>query len=74
MAEFQDSDKTELPTQRHRDEARASGQFAYSHELINGILLFSGTMGLSWIGLALTRGLSNDFYSHISRLADGYHD
>lgn len=68
MAESQDFDKTELPTQRRRDEARAAGQFAYSHELINGILLFAGTMGLWWIGLALTQGLSNDFHSQFTRL------
>ena len=78
MAEGQEFDKTELPTQRRRDEARAQGQFAYSHELINGLLLFGGTIGLSWIGLALTQGLSNDLHTHIGRLAtditiDGVH-
>ena len=69
MAESQDNDKTELPTQRRRDEARAMGQFAYSHELINGLLLFGGAIGLSWIGLALAQGLNNDFHSQFSRLA-----
>jgi flagellar biosynthetic protein FlhB len=69
MAEDQDFDKSELPTQRRRDDARAMGQFAYSHELINGLLLFGGTIGLSWIGLALSQGLSNDFHSQFGRLA-----
>ncbi len=69
MAEGQDFDKTELPSQRRRDEARAQGQFAYSHELINGLLLFGGAMGLSWIGTTLTQGLSGDLHSHVSRLA-----
>jgi flagellar biosynthesis protein FlhB len=69
MAEDQDFDKSELPTQRRRDDARANGQFAYSHELINGLLLFSGTIGLSWIGYGLSQGLSDDFHSHLSKLA-----
>lgn len=68
MADFQEFDKTELPTQRRRDEARATGQFAYSHELINGLLLFGGTMGLNWIGLSLTRAMSLDVSSQIHRL------
>ncbi len=78
MAEDQDSDKTELPSQRRRDDARAQGQFAYSHELINGLLLFGGTIGLSWIGMTLAQGLSNDFHTQFGRLAkdltiDGVH-
>ncbi|WP_010582250.1 EscU/YscU/HrcU family type III secretion system export apparatus switch protein [Schlesneria paludicola] len=68
MAENEDFDKSELPTQRRRDEARAEGQFAYSHELISGLLLFSGTMGLSWIGLTLVRGMSNDLFLQVGRL------
>ncbi len=78
MAEGQDFDKTELPTQRRRDDARAEGQFAYSHELINGLLLFGGTIGVSWIGTALAQGLSNDFHTQFGRLSkeisiDGVH-
>ena len=68
MADEQLSDKTELPTQRRRDDARAQGQFAYSHELINGVLLFGGATGLSWIGLTLAQGLSNDFRTQFGRL------
>lgn len=61
-------DKSELPTQRRRDEARAEGQFAYSHELINGLLLFAGTIGLSWVGLTLVRGMANDFHAQFGNL------
>jgi flagellar biosynthetic protein FlhB len=68
MAEDQGFDKTELPTQRRRDDARAQGQFAYSHELINGLLLYAGAMILSWGGVALSQGLGADLHSHISRL------
>lgn len=68
MAEEDDFDKSELPTQRRREEARAQGQFAYSHELINGILMFAGTLGLSWVGLTLTRSLSNDLQMQIGNL------
>ena len=69
MADGQDHDKTELPSQRRRDEAREQGQFAYSHELINGLLMFGGTMGLSWIGATLATGLSGDLRTHVGRLA-----
>lgn len=67
MAE-DDFDKSELPTQRRREEARAQGQFAYSHELINGLLLFAGTLGLSWVGLTLTRSMTNDLQMQLSHL------
>jgi len=58
-------DKTEQPTQRRREEARAQGQFAYSHELINGLLLMSGTIGLWWVGVALAGGLSHELQTHL---------
>ena len=59
------SDKTEQPTQRHRDDARARGQFVYSHELINGLLLMAGSVGLWWCGTALAGGLSREIQSHL---------
>jgi flagellar biosynthetic protein FlhB len=65
MAEDQEFDKTEQPTQRRRDEARARGQFAYSHELINGLLLMTGTLGLWWCGVTLAGGLSTEIQSHL---------
>ena len=58
-------DKTEQPTQRRRDDARAQGQFAYSHELINGLLLMAGTVGLWWCGVTLASGLSQEIQSHL---------
>ncbi len=58
-------DKTEQPTQRRRDDARAQGQFAYSHELITGLLLLVGTVGLWWTGAALASGLSQEIQSHL---------
>ena len=58
-------DKTELPTQRRRDEARARGQFAYSHELINGLLLLAGTVGIWWSGSNLAAGLSQEIQSQL---------
>ena len=68
MAEDDDFDKSELPTQRRREEARAEGQFAYSHELINGVLMFAGTLGLSWVGLTLTRSMTNDLQMQLGHL------
>ena len=67
MAEDQQFDKTELPTQRRRDDARAQGQFAYSHELINGLLLLGGALGISWVGGSLTSGLRNDLHARYRR-------
>lgn len=58
-------DKSELPTQRRRDEARAQGQFAYSHELINGLLLMAGTLGLWWTGVALAGGLTEELRTNL---------
>jgi flagellar biosynthesis protein FlhB len=68
MADANDNEKSQLPSQRRRDDARAQGQFAYSHELNNGLLLFAGALGLWWGGLALAQGLSHDLHSHIQSL------
>ncbi|MEK6257830.1 MAG: EscU/YscU/HrcU family type III secretion system export apparatus switch protein [Planctomycetota bacterium] len=68
MADDNDNEKTQLPSQRRRDDARAQGQFAYSHELNNGLLLFAGALGLWWGGLTLAQGLSHDLHSHIAGL------
>ncbi len=65
MSEEQGFDKTEQPTQRRRDEARSQGQFAYSHELINGLLLMAGTVGLWWVGVHLAGGLSQELQTHL---------
>ena len=67
MAEEQGFDKSELPSQRRREEARAQGQLAYSHELITGLLLLASAYGLSWGGAALAQGLTDELHRHISR-------
>ena len=58
--------KSQQPTQRRREDARAQGQFAYSHELINGILLYAGAISLSWGGLSLAQGLAGDLHAHVT--------
>lgn len=65
MADGHDNENTFLPSQRRRDDARAQGQFAYSPELNNSLLLFAGALGLWWGGLALAQGLSHDFRAHV---------
>lgn len=65
MAEDEGFDKTEQPTQRRRDEARSRGQFAYSHELINGLLLLAGTISLWVCGMTIAGGLSRDVTTHL---------
>lgn len=68
MADDNDNEKSQLPSQRRRDEARAQGQFAYSHELSNGFLLFAGALGMLWGGFSLAEGLDHDLRSHIANL------
>lgn len=58
-------DKTELPTQRRREEARARGQFAYSHELVNGLLLLVGAVGIWWTGSSLAAGLTQEIQAQL---------
>jgi flagellar biosynthetic protein FlhB len=69
MAEGQEFDKTELPTPRRREEARRQGQFAFSPELINGALLYTGALCLSWMGTSLTVGLKSDLRFQLGQLS-----
>lgn len=65
---FEDDDKPYLPTERKRERAREEGQFAYSHELSNGLLLYLGAMVLWWGGTSLAQGIHEDLRSHIASL------
>lgn len=47
--EIDDESRTEPPTQRRREEARAQGQVAVSSELTSGLLLLTGVLVL-WLG------------------------
>ncbi len=75
MAGFAD-DKTEAPTPRRRQEARAKGQVARSQDLTAAVLLLSGFLTLSFIGpglwrtmLAMTRaGLTGGPTAHVEEL------
>ncbi|MBM4075855.1 MAG: EscU/YscU/HrcU family type III secretion system export apparatus switch protein [Planctomycetes bacterium] len=66
MADDQDFEKSELPSQRRRDEARAQGTFAYSHELVNGLLMLCGAYGLWWGGIGLAQGLQGYLVHFVS--------
>lgn len=53
-------ERTEQPTQRRRDEAREQGQFAFSLELVNSLVLLAGAVAVWWGGSALVRNLQNE--------------
>jgi len=56
MATFAD-DRTEAPTPRRRQEARAKGQVARSQDLTSAVLLFAAFAGLYFLGPALIGSL-----------------
>lgn len=55
-------ERTEQPTERRRDEAREQGQFAFSSELVNSLVLLAGAMVLNWNGGSLVLGLFNEIH------------
>lgn len=50
-------ERTEQPTERRRDEAREQGQFAFSQELANSLVLLAGALAVTWGGGVLVAGL-----------------
>ena len=50
-------ERTEQPTERRRDEAREQGQFAFSTELANSLVLLAGALAVTWGGGSLVAGL-----------------
>lgn len=56
MAE-NDGDKTEAPTPRRRQEARAQGNIARSHDLTSAALLIGGLLMMKWFGPNLISAL-----------------
>lgn len=50
-------ERTEQPTERRRDEAREQGQFAFSQELVNSLVLLAGALAVTWGGSSLVAGL-----------------
>lgn len=49
--------RTEQPTPRRREEARAEGQVAFSGDLSTGLMLFCGVAALAIVGPAIAMGL-----------------
>jgi flagellar biosynthetic protein FlhB len=49
--------KTEAPTPRRREQARDEGQVAYSNDLVTGLLLLAGAVGLVVTASSLGSGL-----------------
>ncbi len=50
-------ERTEQPTERRREEAREQGQFAFSTELANSLLLLAGATTVTWGSGTLVNGL-----------------
>lgn len=57
---FEDDDKPYLPSERKRERAREEGQFAYSHELSNGLMLYLGALMLWWSGTSLAQSFHHE--------------
>lgn len=58
MAEHDEGlERTEEPSDLHRQRAREQGQFAFSTELANSLLLLSGTALVTWGSDTLVNGL-----------------
>jgi flagellar biosynthetic protein FlhB len=58
MAEHDEGlERTEQPTEHRREQAREQGQFAFSSELANSLVLLAGSVSVTWGGAALVTGL-----------------
>jgi flagellar biosynthetic protein FlhB len=61
-------DRTELPTQRRKDEARRRGQVARSTDLAQAASLAAALAALSWAGAHMVNGLGIDLTMGLARL------
>lgn len=69
MAEEVDKEsKTEDPTPRRREEARKLGQVPFSPELVGGVLLLAGMIGLSTMGRSIGGTMLDVFRTDLVRL------
>jgi flagellar biosynthetic protein FlhB len=66
MAEGDDSDRTESPTQKRLDDARKRGQVPRSRDLSAAAVTLAGGIGLSSVGSLLGGGLANLMRSSLS--------
>lgn len=70
MAE-EDTEKTEDPTPRRREEAREKGQIAYSTDLTGSVVLLAGVVGLIVLGPRVGGGMLDLFRTDLSILYPG---
>lgn len=70
MAE-EDSEKTEDPTPRRREEAREKGQVAYSTDFSGAVVLIAGVVGLTVLGPTIGGGMLDLFRKDIPDLYPG---
>jgi flagellar biosynthetic protein FlhB len=62
-------DRTELPTQRRKEEASRKGQVARSTDLAQAASLAAALAALSWAGARMVNGLGIDLTTGLARLA-----
>ncbi len=69
MAEMDEGlERTEQPTERRREEAREQGQFAFSQELANSLVLLAGALAVTWGGGTLVAGLHSVLHERLQSL------
>jgi flagellar biosynthetic protein FlhB len=65
-----DSQQTEEPTQRHLDDARASGDVVKSHEVTTFVVLAGGTLAVAIFGHSVARDLTTMFQVYLENAGD----
>jgi flagellar biosynthesis protein FlhB len=70
MAE-EDSEKSEDPTPRRREEAREKGQIAYSSDFTGAVVLLAGVVGLTVLGPTIGGGMLDLFRTDLPVLYPG---
>jgi flagellar biosynthetic protein FlhB len=68
LAQDEGLERTEQPTERRREEAREQGQFAYSHELVNSLVMLAGALAVTWSSHVLVDGLRAGLQEHLRAL------
>jgi flagellar biosynthetic protein FlhB len=61
-------ERTEQPTERRREKAREQGQFAFSQELANSLVLLAGALAVKWGGGTLVVGLHSVLFERLQTL------
>lgn len=61
-------ERNEQATEHRREQAREQGQFAFSHEMVNSLVLLAGSVAVTWGGDALVSGLYGELRDQLRHL------